>query len=157
MVKKMGLYFVNGRFRKVAGRVELGSQPGAAHAGLVIDAESITTRMPPRDWHLRTRDFLDVRRHPEIRVTGERIEAGPGAGFGLPATFGIHGERREVELTGHIHGPDPSHGRQVESILLHLEGVLDRHDFGVRPRMPVEWIVGRQVHLSAELVLERES
>lgn len=52
-VKKMGLYYVKGTFAGVEGTIDRNGR-----SELLIDAGSISTRMPPRDWHLRTADFL---------------------------------------------------------------------------------------------------
>ncbi len=90
-VKKMGLYHVKGRFRAVAGTVELG--PGESSAEIVIDASSVTTRMPPRDLHLRSADFLDVKTHPVIAVSTGAVEGGPDGELRVPATFEIRGRR----------------------------------------------------------------
>jgi polyisoprenoid-binding protein YceI len=103
--------------------------------------------MPPRDWHLRTKDFLEVKTHPEIRVTAERVERLPEGQLVVTALFELHGQRQPVELRAHLHdGPAP---------VLHLQGVLDRHDFGIRARQPFEMIVGSEIHLDVELALER--
>jgi hypothetical protein len=74
-VRKMGLYFVKGSFKRLSGSVEVGPDGMPTGGTVRIDASSVTTRLPPRDWHLRTRDFLSVRQHPEITIT---VECGPG-------------------------------------------------------------------------------
>ena len=74
-VRKMGLYFVKGRFKRLSGSVEVGPDGMPTGGTVRIDASSVTTRLPPRDWHLRTRDFLSVRQHPEITIT---VKCGPG-------------------------------------------------------------------------------
>lgn len=63
-VKKMGLYYVKGTFSGVEGTIDRNGR-----SELSIDAGSISTRTPPRDWHLRTADFLAVKRHQQIRVS----------------------------------------------------------------------------------------
>ena len=145
-VEKMGIYHVKGRFREVEGTVELG--PAAASGEVTIEASSVSTRMPPRDAHLRGRDFLEVKRHPSIRVSASSIEAGTDGELRVPASFELHGVRGPVELTGHTHGGDGS-------LVVHLTGVLDRHAFGIRARQPFEMVVGREVLLDVELVLVR--
>jgi polyisoprenoid-binding protein YceI len=151
-VKKMGIYYVKGRFSRVGGTLD---QDGRRE--VVIDARSISTRIPPRDWHLRSMDFLAVRRHPEIRARVESIEPADDGGVVAAAVFELHGERGPVELRGHFHeSPDTGHNG-AGRLLLHLQGTLDRHEFGIRARPPFEWIVGRDVLLDAELALERIS
>ena len=151
-VKKMGLYYVKGRFGRVEGRLD-----AAGHGEVVIDAASISTRIAPRDWHLRSGDFLDVRRHPEIRVRVEAIEPASDGGVAAVAVFELHGQRGPVELRGHFHQSPHAGGNGTGRLLLHLQGTLDRRAFGIRARPPVEWVVGRQVLLDVELALERIS
>lgn len=148
-VRKMGLYHVKGRFREAEGRVELGPDGIPVAGELSIDPATISTRIPARDWHLRTRDFLDVRRHPRIEVRAEEVNPVRDGGFRVRAAFEIHGQEREVALEGHLHAGDP------DRPILHLHGVIDRHDFGIQARQPVEMVVGAEVGLEVQLALER--
>ena len=134
-----------------------GRLDGAGHGEVVIDAASISTRIAPRDWHLRSGDFLDVRRHPEIRVRVEAIEPASDEGVAAVAVFELHGQRGPVELRGHFHQSPDAGGNGAGSLLLHLQGTLDRRAFGIRARPPVEWVVGREVLLDVEVALERIS
>jgi polyisoprenoid-binding protein YceI len=143
-VRKMGLYFVKGRFRSIEGSVETDDDGAPKRGELTIDAASVTTRIPPRDSHLRRRDFLDVSDHPTISVLVESVRPGD-EGFDATATFTIRGVSAPVELQGHLHGKQP--------VVLRLHGTLDRHTFGIRARRPFEWIVGREVRLDALVVL----
>lgn len=149
-VKKMGLYYVKGCFRRMEGTLEPDGR-----GSVVIDPSSISTRIPPRDWHLRSADFLDVTRHPEIRASVDSIEPAGDGGLVAVAAFDLHGERGRVELRGHVHQPPDPGGNGAGRLLLHLHGTLDSHDFGIRARRPVDWIVGRDVLLDVELALER--
>lgn len=144
-VKKMGIYYVKGRFREIEGTVQFG--PPSASGEVLIEASSVTTRMPPRDVHLRSGDFLGVDRYPEIRVSAASIESGADGALRVPGTFELHGERGTVTLTGHAH-------EGTDSVVVHLAGTLDRHAFEIHPRQPFEMIVGREVLLDVELVLE---
>jgi polyisoprenoid-binding protein YceI len=147
-VKKMGLYYVKGSFSSMEGTVE-----GNGRSELAIDASSISTRMPPRDWHLRTSDFLDVKRHPQIRVSTDSVRPAADGAVVIVAQFELHGERRPVELRGHLHARSGDDRNGAPRLLLHLEGELERLDFGIRARRPVEWVVGRHVLLDAQLAL----
>lgn len=149
-VKKMGVYYVKGRFRRVEG--ELGPN---GRGEVVVDAGSISTRIPPRDWHLRSRDFLDVRRHPQLRARVESLEPAGDGGIVAAVVLDLHGERAPVELRGHLHHVPEPDGDGAARLLVHMEGRLDRRQFGVRARPPFEWIVGNEVLLDVELALER--
>lgn len=145
-VRKMGLYFVKGRFRRLNGSVEVGTDGAPVRGRLRIDASRVSTRIPPRDWHLRTRDFLavkppgDPRRRRAHRAGAERSD-------GRATLFTVRGHDAQVPLTAHWHH---SEGGPA----LHVSGTVDRTKLGVRPRRPVDWIVGRDVQLDAVLHLE---
>lgn len=147
-VRKMGLYFVKGRFKRLNGSVEVGADGVPVGGWLRIDASSVSTRMPPRDWHLRTRDFLAVRQHPEIRFDVERVDHAPDGAMAVLAVLALRGDETRVPLTSHWHVSEPG------GAVLHVSGSVDRRELGLRPRRPVDWIVGRDVHLDAVLHLE---
>jgi polyisoprenoid-binding protein YceI len=147
-VKKLGLYYVKGRFTDVRGRIDAADAGDDVRGEVVIKARSVTTRMPPRDLHLRTRDFLAVKRHPEIRITADGLRRDAQGGFVVPATFEIRGERKPVELTAHRHADEHAQHQR-----LHLSGTLHLEDFGIRPLPPQGLMVGADVHLDVHLVL----
>src|SRR5437899_5026151 len=60
-----GLVKTPGRFRSLSGHLTV-DHPHAEGA-LVIDSSSIDTGNRMRDRHLRSADFFDVKRHPELR------------------------------------------------------------------------------------------
>ena len=60
-----GLLKTSGRFRSLSGSLVV-DQAYAAGA-LVVDSSSIDTGNRIRDRHLRSRDFFDVARHPQLR------------------------------------------------------------------------------------------
>jgi polyisoprenoid-binding protein YceI len=150
-VRKMGLYFVKGTFKAVNGSVEIGPDGLPIAGSLRVDASTVSTRMPPRDWHLRSRDFLAVNDHPEIRVSVDSAERASEEAITVSAVVAIRGVEARIPLTAHSHD---SEGRRYSGRALHVSGTLDRHRFGIRPRRQVEWIVGRDVRLDALLHLE---
>ena len=147
----MGLYFVKGTFKAVNGSVEVGDDGIPIAGSLRIDASTVSTRMPPRDWHLRTRAFLAVKHHPEIRIGVDRAERGSDETITASAVVAIRGVEARIPLTAHSRAP---RGSSHSGRALHVSGTLDRHLFGIRPQRPVEWIVGREVHLDALVHLE---
>lgn len=149
-VKKMGMYHVKGRFRRIEGSIEM-REAGPGAAGVRIEAGSIFTRIPPRDAHLRSSQFLDVKRHPDIRFDVETVESAADGSQRVRGAMEIRGVSVPVELHAHTHGAAGDGG----PVRVHLQGTVDRHDFGIRPPQPFEMIVGSDVHLDVELLLER--
>ena len=116
---------------------------------LTIQAASIDTGIKLRDKHLRSRDFLDVERFPEIEFRAERIDHQGQGEFRISGPLTIHGVTRPIELRGHVH----EHGADIREI--HATGTLDRYQFGVKSWYPPELMLSRKVKLELQLTLER--
>jgi polyisoprenoid-binding protein YceI len=107
-----GLITVRGRFDRYEGTLDLRSQPVVQ---LIIDASSLDTKQAKRDKHLRSADFFDVERHPEVRfisqtvvlehdqlkVRGELHAAGKQLPLELDATLRAVDGEFEIEAATH--------------------------------------------------------
>src|SRR5713226_5019574 len=70
---------------------------------VVIKAASINTGITARDNHLRSADFFDVERYPEITFQSKRIEK-KGKQLFAVGTFTMHGVSQEITLPFQITG-----------------------------------------------------
>ncbi len=70
---------------------------------VVIKAASINTGIPARDTHLRSADFFDAEKYPEITFQSKRIEKKGKQLFAL-GTFTMHGVSKEIALPFQITG-----------------------------------------------------
>jgi polyisoprenoid-binding protein YceI len=66
-----GLTTVHGRFGSYEGVLDLSGEPSVE---LTIDAATLDTKNPKRDKHLRSPEFFDVERHPEVRFVSDSAE-----------------------------------------------------------------------------------
>lgn len=89
-----GLMTVKGRFQRLEGTYDSTATPAAQ---LTIDAASLDTKNKKRDQHLRSADFFDVERHPEIRFWAEAQPAGAGR-LSLRGTLAVAGHEIPLEL-----------------------------------------------------------
>src|SRR5919197_4754853 len=70
-VRHMMVTYVRGHFKNVRGTLEFDEgDPRGGAVEVTIDARGLWTGTEERDAHLRSADFLDVERHPEIRFVG---------------------------------------------------------------------------------------
>ena len=152
-VRHMVISKVHGRFARWSGTITLDEQDLTRSAVEVgIEAASIDTQVADRDTHLRSADFLDVARYPEIRFTSRRIEKS-GDGYRVIGDLDLHGVVREVALTAEFAGigKDPWGSTRAG---FSAKATLDRKDFGLTWNAALETgglLVGEKVEIAIEL------
>ncbi len=67
-VKHLGISFVPGKFEKFDGTI-YGSDFNTARVDFTVDVNSVNTSVEPRDKHLRSADFFDVEKFPQMKFT----------------------------------------------------------------------------------------
>lgn len=80
-----GLVPVKGVFATVGGGGEV-SADGTVTGTLTLDAASIDTKNAKRDAHLRSADFFDVDKYPEITFALRASNSAPTGPRGCPAS-----------------------------------------------------------------------
>ncbi|BBX95302.1 YceI family protein [Mycobacterium lacus] len=97
-IKNMwGLLTVKGRFTEFSGRGELRTD-GSVAGHLEIGVASLRTGIGLRDKHLRSVDFFDAQRFPQIRVVVTELHPATGNHADLRANFTIKGITDPVPL-----------------------------------------------------------
>lgn len=124
---------VRGQFRRFSGTVTI--DPDKRDAVAVkgtIEAASIDTDEPDRDTHLKSADFFDVTKFPEITFeAGELREAGADRKKGkLAGTLTMHGVSRPIVLDVEWLGTatDPWGNRKAAFT---GRATLNRKDYGI--------------------------
>lgn len=88
-----------GRFRDFEGRIQLDqARPEASVVEFKIRATSIDTDLDKRDEHLRSADFFDVARYPEITFRSESIRRAAKDRYDVTGTLTMRGVARKITL-----------------------------------------------------------
>ena len=105
---------VRGKFTGVSGNIHVSDDPLGSWAEVTIDPASVETGDEKRDAHLRSPDFFDVERYPEITFRSNRVEGSSPGHFKLEGDLTVHGVTRPVALDVEYHGwtSDPWGGRR---------------------------------------------
>ncbi|MFI9171185.1 YceI family protein [Streptomyces lincolnensis] len=96
--RHIGLARIHGRFNSFAGAVRIADPVEHSAMHVVIDAASIDTNVGMRDDHLRSADFLDVRRFPTLEFYSERCTHKGGNRWAVTGALSLHGVTRTVTL-----------------------------------------------------------
>jgi polyisoprenoid-binding protein YceI len=153
-VRHMLVSKVRGRFAKYSGSVHLDEDDlTRSTAEAAIDATSIDTGTPQRDAHLRSPDFFDVERFPELRFRSTRVEKIEDGRYRVVGELTIRDVTREVSLEVEYGGKarDPWGN---ERIGLFAKASIDRKDYGLRWNQVLEaggLLVGDRVDIEIEV------
>ena len=119
-----GLLRVKGRFTEFSGDGQLTGN-GAVYGRLDIRAASLRTGIGRRDQHLRSADFFDVERYPEISVVVTALQPTTGNAAELRASFTVKGNNEPVPLLVTVAELDDG------SVRIFGETKVDRAQFGL--------------------------
>src|SRR5437899_9519086 len=97
-VKHMMVSTVPGRFGDFSGAIVYDDKdPSKSSVNVTIKSASISTDNTQRDTHLKSGDFLDVEKFPEITFQSKSV-AKKGDSFVAHGTLTIRGVAKEVDL-----------------------------------------------------------
>ncbi len=152
-VRHMVISKVHGRFARWSGAVQLDEQDlSRSSVSVRVDAASIDTQVADRDAHLRSADFLDVARFPDLTFASTRVERS-GSALRITGDLTLHGVTREVVLEAEFAGTgkDPWGNERAG---FSARTSLDRREFGLAWNAALETgglLVGEKVEISIEL------
>jgi polyisoprenoid-binding protein YceI len=157
VVRHLVVTKVRGRFADFKGTIVTAENPLESSVDISIDLNSITTHNEQRDGHLRSADFFEVEKYPEMtyKATGARQD---GDKFVLDGELTLKDVTKVVPLTFELNGfsPDPWGGTRAG-----FSGTasINRRDFnvnfeGVQNGLAV---VGDkiEIHIEVEAVLRK--
>ncbi|MER6542182.1 YceI family protein [Streptomyces sp. NPDC001250] len=119
-----GLVTVKGTFTAVAGTGEV-RPDGSATGTVTLDAASLDTKNAKRDTHLRSADFFDAGRYPEITFAVRGADRLDGDGVRVSGQLTVRGISRPVTFTARLTGAS------ADALTLEAEFTVDREQFGM--------------------------
>lgn len=153
-IKHMMIAKVHGSFDKMSGKLIYDpANPTAASVDVSIEAASINTREAQRDAHLRSADFFDVEKYPQITFKSVRVEGTPG-NLRLVGQLTIHGVTNLVTLE--VEGPSEEMKDPWGNLKIGASGTtkIKRKDFGLTWNAALEaggFLVGDDVTITVDV------
>lgn len=160
-VRHLVIAKVRGQFSRWTGTLQVPPDRDFTQASLdvVIDASSIDTGVADRDAHLKSGDFFDVERYPELTFRSGAVEKVSDERLKVSGTLTIRGTSRPVTLDVDVHGfaKDPwGHERAAFTAKTHV----DRKEFGLTWNQALETggvMVGDRIDIEIEIEAVRQA
>ncbi len=156
-IKHMMVSTVHGNFGKVTGTVNHDPKdPTKSSANIQIDPASLDTRVEKRDAHLKSADFFDVQKCPEMIFKSTKVEKAGDKKYKVTGDLTMHCTTKPVTLdveglNGPVKGPQGANLYAATAT-----GKLSRKDFGLTWNQAIEAggvAVGDEVQLTVDLEL----
>jgi polyisoprenoid-binding protein YceI len=122
---------VRGGFADFSGSIRIdAAKPETSFVDFTVKVASIDTKEPKRDAHLKSPDFFDAEKYPEIRFVSRKVVPGGEGRYDVTGDLTMRGVTKEVTLpvtfTGFVRTPFGDERAGFETSLS-----LNRKEFGI--------------------------
>ncbi|HEY4363373.1 MAG TPA: YceI family protein [Bryobacteraceae bacterium] len=159
-VRHMMIANVKGEFDKLSGTVEFDpANAGLSSVEAKIDVNSISTRETDRDNHLKSPDFFDVAKFPEITFKSTKVSPA-GSGLKVTGDLTIHGVTKEVTLDVDEISAEVKDGWGFLRRGTSATTRVDRRDFGLVFNIPLDaggFVVGDHIDITIDIEMTRKA
>jgi polyisoprenoid-binding protein YceI len=157
-VSHMVVSSVEGRFHDVKGAIDIDEKDATkSSVDLLIAAGSIDTENEKRDGHLKSPDFLDVAKYPNITFKSTKVARLTKNKFKVTGDLTIRNVKKSLTLDVSLSEPmtDPW-GKSVRAA--RVEGKLNRRDYGLNWNKALDKggvLVGDEIALNIQFELNK--
>jgi polyisoprenoid-binding protein YceI len=153
-VRHMVFAKVRGHFTKWTGDFAFDAADASrSSVNVSIDAATIDTREPQRDAHLKSPDFLEVEKYPNITYKSAKVEKAGDKKYVVTGDLTIHGVTKPVKLeVEELGGGKDPWGNQ--RIAFTAKARVDRGDFGLKWNQALEAggvLVGEHIDIDIDV------
>jgi polyisoprenoid-binding protein YceI len=133
------------------------AKPEASTVSFVVKTASVNTNEPKRDEHLRSADFFDAAKFPEIRFVSTAVRSAGENRYDVTGDLTLHGVTKQVTLPVTFLGiqKDPWGNEKAG---FETAVTLNRKDFGVNWNKALDqggYILGEEVSVTIALEAAR--
>lgn len=153
-IRHLEINWVEGRFKDFSGMIRYDDKDVTkSSVEFTAKVESVDTGVAPRDKHLRTADFFDVEKYPEMSFKSTSIERKGKNGYVLHGDLTLKGVTKPVALPFTITGAiKDQRGNTRFGVEAHTK--INRRDFGITygNALPIGGMdVGNEVSIDLQL------
>lgn len=158
-VRHLMISNVTGSFKSFEGEVETdGDDFSNAKISFSAKVDSITTGNEQRDGHLKTGDFFELEKYPEVLFTAQGLKKKSDDEYEIEGDLTIRGVTKKVKLSVEAGGIVKDPWGQTKAGFS-VKGKINRKDFGLNWGAVTEAggvVVSDEVRLSAELEFAKQ-
>lgn len=153
-VKHMMISNVKGSFSGLSGTlVENPTDPTRSSVEAAIDIATLTTGDAQRDAHLKSADFFEVEKYPQMTFKSTKVERKSEGEYRVTGDLTLHGVTKPVTFA--VEGPSAPNKDPWGNTRIGLSATtkINRKDFGLNWNAALEtggFLVGEQVQVTIE-------
>ena len=155
--KHMMVTTVRGTFHDVSGTIELDeTDPTRSHGEFRVGAASVDTNFGARDTHLRSADFFDAERYPDITFVSTEIAQVGGDRFMVTGELTIRDTTKPLTFDVALEGIVPGMGG-ARHAGLSATTTIAREDWGLNWNVALEqggWLVDKEIKLEIAIAAD---
>jgi polyisoprenoid-binding protein YceI len=141
----------SGWFSKFLGTIELvEANPAQSRVSVEIEMNSVVTKSPGLDEHLKTADFFEVAKYPKATFVSTEIKPGGGANatHTVTGTLEMRGIKKTIRFPATINVT-------AEAVTVASEFAINRKDFGITYAGRTDDLIRNEVVLKLTLLAPR--
>ena len=151
-IKHLVFLTAHGHFKNFTGAVQADFKNRVlTKANATILATSIETNLEKRDKYLRSQDFLDVDRYPEITFKSKKI-TGSGDNITAVGDLTIKEITKEITLAGHFLKTTDSSQEEFGAGFI-ANGVITRDDFALSQKTSTKVMLGNKIKIELKVMI----
>ena len=156
VVKHLTISEISGQFSNFTVKVKTGKPDFTdMKVNVVAKTASISTGVEMRDNHLKTADFFDVEKYPELTFESTSVKKISEKQFALTGNLSLHGVTKAVTLHVTYYGTVVNPMNKKGTFGFHITGSVKRSDFGIGPKFP-EAMVSDIINIVADAEFSKE-
>jgi polyisoprenoid-binding protein YceI len=138
IVSHMGFTDWWGDFTHVSGTLALDpARPAASRVTVAVPVASVSTTNATLDGELRSGDWLDAARFPEMRFVSTRVVPQGAGRAAIHGALTLHGVTRPVVLEARLVGAGVDGITHAYTVGFNATGTIRRSDYGVKTDLPL--------------------
>jgi polyisoprenoid-binding protein YceI len=145
----------HGSFRELDATLQYDPQsPDKSQISVTVETASLDTGDATRDRDVKSPQFLDVVKYPQMRFVSTKVVPAPNGTFLVEGTLTLHGVTKPLTLRTTLNKDAPSPFDKRPTLGFSATASLKRIDFGIATYLP---LIGDEVNIQIDAEFNQKS